>query len=597
VDTFVGCDEHMAIVNDDIALLTEILDIDHSRVNAEHEFHTLLSLAVALKRDAIVRFLIDRGANVNAEICTREFVLTESVLCVCHVAANFGNEAILNMLMVADTDFSQLDSKQRNICHYAAMNEDESVLAALIDAGCAVDEPDEDGVRPIHLASHNRNEVVLAKLIAAGCDVNASDREGVRPVCHAAENTNDKVLSMLIGAGATLEDNVVSGYALIFIAALNENEAIVEQLIRARANVHAVSVRGETACFIALSNPNIKVLELLLAAGATLPPGGTLCHKAARNRNENVMKYVLSIGADVNLCDESGFTALHDAAIRGSAAVVSMMLDAGADVCAVGKNGKMAHYYAAYNSAAGVMAALLARSPPAFDLEFIPNAVGQDNLDAVRAIFDAKIDAIDEYLRRNFAQLLRCAGQEAQRTRSSVFEFLLEKRQVDCREVMRRTLDDHELSAAATAMLFANGVLSSLSRVSQPSISEQGERMLTLIATGYRFSGPRHVRGEMAFAVERVAAFLAVVGDCDDAQERQLSQQIMRWALFRITNKQFQLLQLRGFEIAVGLQSLNLPALIVCEILSNAFAPLVSLVPFHRVWAIATIVKHFFRQE
>lgn len=55
----------------------------------------------------------------------------------------------------------------------------------------------------------------------------------------------------------------------------------------------------------------------------------------------------------------------------------------------------------------------------------------------------------------------------------------------------------------------------------------------------------------------------------------------------RIATRQFDLLRLRGCEICVGLQALNLCALLLCEIMTFAFSPLESLVPFHRVWAIA----------
>jgi hypothetical protein len=49
----------------------------------------------------------------------------------------------------------------------------------------------------------------------------------------------------------------------------------------------------------------------------------------------------------------------------------------------------------------------------------------------------------------------------------------------------------------------------------------------------------------------------------------------------------------RAMEVCIGLQSLRLDALQVCEILQLACGPLARLIAFHQWWKIATTVKHF----
>jgi hypothetical protein len=72
----------------------------------------------------------------------------------------------------------------------------------------------------------------------------------------------------------------------------------------------------------------------------------------------------------------------------------------------------------------------------------------------------------------------------------------------------------------------------------------------------------------------------------DDADDR-------RYCIAYIAPPQFELMRLRGLEICIGLQSLRLNALQLCEIMTQMFAPLECFVPFHKVWAIATTVKHW----
>jgi ankyrin repeat protein len=51
----------------------------------------------------------------------------------------------------------------------------------------------------------------------------------------------------------------------------------------------------------------------------------------------------------------------------------------------------------------------------------------------------------------------------------------------------------------------------------------------------------------------------------------------------------------RALQVCIGLQSLELDALQMCEILLFACGPFAPLIPFHIWWTIATTVKHFQR--
>lgn len=52
----------------------------------------------------------------------------------------------------------------------------------------------------------------------------------------------------------------------------------------------------------------------------------------------------------------------------------------------------------------------------------------------------------------------------------------------------------------------------------------------------------------------------------------------------------------RALDVCVGLQSRDLDALQLCEILQHACGPVAAAIPFHRWWKIATTVKHFRRE-
>jgi hypothetical protein len=54
----------------------------------------------------------------------------------------------------------------------------------------------------------------------------------------------------------------------------------------------------------------------------------------------------------------------------------------------------------------------------------------------------------------------------------------------------------------------------------------------------------------------------------------------------RIARERVDLIRARAFEVCVALESLELPALLMCEILEFACAPFAACVPFHHKWNI-----------
>jgi ankyrin repeat protein len=64
----------------------------------------------------------------------------------------------------------------------------------------------------------------------------------------------------------------------------------------------------------------------------------------------------------------------------------------------------------------------------------------------------------------------------------------------------------------------------------------------------------------------------------------------------RIAQTALNLVRKRAFQVCVGLHSLRLDALQMCEILMQACGPFAHAVPFHCWWNIATTAKHFFSQ-
>lgn len=594
---FAGSGEHLAVIHNDIATLIALIhNSPHRRTS--RTMLSPLALGVLLQREDAVTALIDHNAaNVNELVFYNTIDVSIGVRHVVLCAAHVSSVQIVRLLINAPgVDFSNANGGE-TVCHAAALSDDPSVLAWLIANGHEFDLPDLGQERPSHVAARNLNADMIRTLLQARCDVNALDSRGSSLAHAAASNLNDAVLAELIAAGITTLGHVnQAGIASIHIAAHNDNEKVVAMFIAAGVDVNVEGPDKETAALLACQNYNGRILDTLIAAGGQLR--GTKfspCQAAARNHNDYVMSRLIGLGFDVNDSGSSGDAPLSIAACLGTDVVVQMLIDAGANVNVVSR-GRTVCFEASFNERAGVMEALLeagadfrAGGDPT---AVFSNAVEFNNLNVVMALCNAGFDIATE-CGVNSITILRSACNHL--CRPSLLRFLLQKganfRGVD-------SLGESVCRGARTEALvelFAVGA--NLSQVNAfgkaPSEFASVDSLLTFVAAGadvdefVRHTAARFVRGSGERALMVAAG--AVDGDV-------LAQELDA-ACIQIAQRQFLLLRARAFQVCVGLAAADLPALQTSEILAHVFAPRECIVPFHRLWAIATTVKHSRRQQ
>jgi ankyrin repeat protein len=606
LQVYSGYPEHMAVVNDDVAELAALLrakDGDRDVVHHGNHCHTPLSLAVTLNRTAIVQFLIGAGAVVDV-------VLDKIWNCptLVQFAAMHCDEALLRVLLDATKDRYIRSYRRNTLCHYAARNANPAIVALVIAAGLPFDEPNDDGKRPSHWAATFSNEAVLQVLLDAGCDVDARDADQNSLAHNAAFNTNEKVLAAVLKARGGADDVNVLQESVALVAAANTNDAVMRLVLAAAPHTANARARyGKTPFQVACVNPNHKVLEALVAAGAELCP--LACHTAAKNRNEEVIKLLFRLGADVNerqpRCRSNAAT-LHDALVESSAAAVAAMLAAGADVNFVDA-GENACHFAAYNDDSGVMRLVTAAGVDCtiahhrFGTPFAI-AVAEGKIETARALIDVGVDAAAE-IRAIWTEPVSVA-----RTAATV-RFAI-RHGANARAFFGDQFTQtplHWASAAAFDELFARGAdidapnsdgKSPLRIAIDRDVEHDCAKTLTLIAAGADMDWI--VRDDVLANqwVDPLAlAYITAAGAPLEGEAADHPPRVLAWARHRIAARQLQMLRLRALQVCIGLHALDLSALVLCEILAFAFAPRTSLVEFHQVWAMVTAVKHFHKNS
>lgn len=179
-----------------------------------------------------IQFIIDSGADVNAELGFRENALIS--------ACRFGREEIVQLLLDNDAtiypqtllaaltkerllqmliehggDLDQKDIEGKAVCHYASAGGDVKALELLTSRGSNLSAIDKQGRTCLHLASASGSRgdpEVVTVLLKHGFDPNALDRNGWTPLHWAAKQGDAETIAILEDAGAKFNTETIKGW-------------------------------------------------------------------------------------------------------------------------------------------------------------------------------------------------------------------------------------------------------------------------------------------------------------------------------------------------------------------------------------------------
>jgi ankyrin repeat protein len=642
------CPILLAIMDDNIAALKSLIesgrggDINAVRFVGSSDTVTALSLAVQLERVEMIRILIAAGADMYAETQSEWLFFTRIDAVWSRVARNCSSEIVISMFIDAGMNLNVDDERGDTLCHIAAENENEKVLATLLAAGAPHSKANRERELPAHVAAKSQNVALLKLLIDAGADCDSPDSRGITP-CHVAVSSFNPVgLELLLAANVRCDLPDIGGFSpcfravsrgdvgsvarliahgcnlnrlsyndkrsMCFIAASNSDEKMLTLLIASGVDVNPPDVNGETPLTLAASSQNEKLLALMLDAGARLTRSETdrtLLHVAAQNPNELVVKCAIETKCDINARDLLGMTPCHYAARSGSAAGLRALLAAGAALDIDDERSHTVCHFAAMNSCADALGLLIS-----LGVNVDAKNVDGETPAHIAAIHHRDINFMSLILagadvnaaNANGDLLFHCAARMIVPDVSELLLALL-RRGANFRALDRSGRSAlHGATTQATAMLFALGAdIDALDKRGQTPLVHalacqifKTARMLIAAGACVNIENSAffaqlsdnlsfHDHSGLTAAVLQLAGGPSVGGSVDNLDAGAVD----------IDRFQLILLRLRAFEICTGLQALELPALVTCEILSKSFGALELIVKFHLVWSIVIAVKHF----
>ncbi|KNG90903.1 hypothetical protein ANOM_000970 [Aspergillus nomiae NRRL 13137] len=229
-----------AILQDDYRpLLNLLFGGDFKVSNEDFRVWELLNTASVHGHEEIVRFLIERGADVGVS-CEHEWTplhsasshghaeivklllengaeativeMTGAVVSVnvangsgvtpLHMTSNQGHTELVQLLLDHGANVSAVDSRGWTALDLACYGGHIEIVRLLIDNGADLAGADENGCTPLHSAAENGQLEVVELLLARGADINAVDNDGHPPIRCASENGHWEVVRVLVEKGA-----------------------------------------------------------------------------------------------------------------------------------------------------------------------------------------------------------------------------------------------------------------------------------------------------------------------------------------------------------------------------------------------------------
>ncbi len=295
---------------------------------------------------AAIEYFLRKGASVRADSEGD----TALILLSGYAAELEGEQApmqtppastLLAALLQAGTDANHRNNEQRIALSYALQWCDRETITLLLEYSKELHQHDVDGETLLLrlIARTDLDRLATAKdLLRAGCDPALAARDGRTPRA-AALAAGDAELAELLN----ITPGAASGRALVNAdvarAAANRDFAGLRRLIALGLDANATDADGLTASSHAAGAGDEEMLRFLIGSGADVNLGARMTPliAAVRSRHVAVIRQLVAAGALVDRCPDGVLTAMNLAAGVLDRDTLGLLIELGGDV-----NGKRA---------------------------------------------------------------------------------------------------------------------------------------------------------------------------------------------------------------------------------------------------------------
>jgi len=340
----------------DVLDLTLLLLKHGADVDARYKGHTLLHFASHHGRIETARFLLDHGANANAENKRGQKPL-HLLLEGDHNSQDVLTFALLLLERGADVDAQ--DKDHATPLHFASYHGKLEIARVLLNHDANANAENNWGKTPLHLVlegnhgSESQDSLALARLLLTrGADVNVRDKDHTTPLTFAAFHGKLEMVRVFLDHGANANEKNDWGQTPLHIVCNHSSEDVPDLallLLKHGADVDAQDGCHNTPLHLASYNGRLEMVWVLLDHSANVNAeddrGQTPLHLVSGMNHDHqaglaLARLLLRRGANANAQDTDHVTPLHMASYHGRFEIVQALLDHGANADATNDRGQ-----------------------------------------------------------------------------------------------------------------------------------------------------------------------------------------------------------------------------------------------------------------
>lgn len=203
---------------------------------------------------------------------------------------------------------------------------------------------DKKGRNPLHSIAYNSKDLAVYKyFISKKVDVNLQDKSGVSPFMNAANSNTLEVVEYLSKYVKNINAKDENGRSALVMAVNRNSSDVINFLLQKNADIDTKDKEGNTLSYYLINNFRVhnvekfeKKLKLLQKNGLVVNKlqnsKNTLFHIAAKRNNLPLLKRLSSFNIDVNAKNKENLSALQIAVMTAkNDKIIKYLLSIGAD--------------------------------------------------------------------------------------------------------------------------------------------------------------------------------------------------------------------------------------------------------------------------
>lgn len=297
--------------------------------------YTAFTSAVSQGDTEIVKLLLDAGIKPN----NRQDLIE---------ACKQNNEEILQFLLQKNSsNINYQNEEGKTALMIACETGNPTLVSLLLNAGADPNIKDKNDEAPLINWGCTNTEIIRL-LLSAGADIHIMNKDRNTALMNSCYFGNYEAAKLLIQHGSELNTKNNQGLSPLMIAGQHGHIDMVKLLILSGADYKETDIDNQDVLVLASRYGHIEVVKFLLKMKEKLNLDTSLL-KAATNGYQDIVKILISAGANVNSITKFGRTPLMLAAFNGHTETVNVLLEAEAKINLADFNRQTALMWASRN--------------------------------------------------------------------------------------------------------------------------------------------------------------------------------------------------------------------------------------------------------